>query len=316
MAINSAVSPPSELLSHQGPLSPPHSTSAVHGQASTVISIRHDVQPRKDASSVDAADKPPHPRSDMQAPREARLLGKGSTRQRRRWDNDRLIGVPNVQPPLPSDWQVHPTHQVHHIPYAMAESWDQGLAQCIQEKTSALKAARKRQQLKAGSATGIDVGEVPRDLRDMSKRSPVIRHWLRTLEEPLRQYLTAARLGRQGHQEPTNEPDLDSDEEEIIFRGRSRAIQQLKEKQAARLQLARRQLQSQPVGSALVYHSLGEGKSAALRRWLTHSLSNYYGLFSQSVTLAGSHCRAVRVGFKDSAGPQLAPLPRPLWELC
>ncbi|PHH64425.1 hypothetical protein CDD81_4646 [Ophiocordyceps australis] len=348
MAIYSAVPPPPALVSnqvssHQGPSSPPpHSTSAAEVDAWTVsalqslsispfargtgtplaIAIDHDAQTRKDMSCANYADTASEPlrrppsRRDSQRRREALLKGKEGSRQRRRWENDRLIGVPNVQPPLPSDWEVQPTHRVHHVPYQMAQFWDQGLHQRIQEKTLALKDARKRHQLKAGSATGTGIGEVPRDLRDTSKRSPVIRDWIRTLEEPLRQYLTAARLERQGHQEPTNEQDMDSDEEEIIFSGRSGAMQELKEKRAPRLKLARRQVQSQTVDSGMVYDSLGEGESAAFKRWLTHSLSNYYGLSSRSVTLAGSRCRVVYVAFKDPAGTELAQLPRPLWELC
>lgn len=55
------------------------------------------------------------------------------------------------------------------------------------------------------------------------------------------------------------------------------------------------------------------------RRWLTHSISDYYGLESRSVTIANPSRRVVYVGVKQ-VHPQAAPpartLPRPLWELC
>src|ERR1041385_2044231 len=68
---------------------------------------------------------------------------------------DRLVGVPNVQPPLPIDCLPRATHPVNHTPYIVAHYWDKSVRDCIEEKTSRLQAARKHQQLQSGSATGI-----------------------------------------------------------------------------------------------------------------------------------------------------------------
>ena len=57
----------------------------------------------------------PPSRRDSQRKREAVLKGKEGSRQRRRWENDRLMHVPNAQPPQPGDWEAHPTHTVHAL---------------------------------------------------------------------------------------------------------------------------------------------------------------------------------------------------------
>lgn len=43
-------------------------------------------------------------RRDSLKRREALLKGKEGSRQRRRWENDRLLSNPYAQPPLPTDW--------------------------------------------------------------------------------------------------------------------------------------------------------------------------------------------------------------------
>ena len=55
--------------------------------------------------------------------------------------------VPNAQPPLPSDWEVHPTHKVHYnLPYHLAQFWDCGMREMINERRAA-EAVLRRQQL-------------------------------------------------------------------------------------------------------------------------------------------------------------------------
>lgn len=251
---------------------------------------------------------------------------------------DRLIGVPNVQPPLPSDWEVRPAHPVRRVPYQLAQFWDRGVRQRVEDKTSALQAARKKQQRNAGSATGLGIGEVPRDLRESAKRNPVIRNWVRSLEDPVRQYLVDEQ-GRRG--EPAQPADdietekLDSEDEEIVFVGRKSAMRELKEKREARHRMARREVEHEIVDSGVVFDSFGEGDNAAFkcaspplaadhlltisfRRWLTHSISDYYGLASRSVIMRNS-CKVVYVGLHQShrrAKPPFGKLPVPLWQLC
>ncbi|PHH87624.1 hypothetical protein CDD83_8621 [Cordyceps sp. RAO-2017] len=353
MAIYSAVPPPEEFTSlpptQASSAAPPASAldidawtvsaleslsiSSVARGTGTPLAIPIDERappPRsQDPSSVRPAaaktpDQPHRPpsRRDSQRRRDAILKGKEGSRQRRRWENDRLVGVPNAQPPLPSDWEVRPTHPIHHIPYQMAQFWDRGIRQRVEDKTAALQAARKRQQRKAGSATGLGVGEVPRDLRDAAKRSPAIRAWVRALEEPVRRYLVHEQGRRGAPPDPLDDSaaeDMDSDDEEIVFVGRSGAMRELDERRQARHRRARREVEHETVDSGVVFDSLGTGERAAFKRWLAHSISDYYGLASRSVTLANSPARVVYVGLKQAhqrTGPPLTKLPRPLWEVC
>ncbi|KAG6013034.1 hypothetical protein E4U54_007161 [Claviceps lovelessii] len=242
---------------------------------------------------------------------------------------DHLVGVPNVQPPLPSDWEVHPTHKVHRVPYSLAQFWDRGVRQRLEEKASSLQAVRKKQQRKTGSATGLGVGEVPRDLRETAKRTPAVRDWVRVLEEPVRQFLREEHQQRLQQQRAVSSQDktdlsavsdMDSDDEEIVFVGRDGAMRELQEKKAARHRLARRDGSHEMFDSGVMFDSFGDGESAAFKRWLAHSISDYYGLASQSVTLARTSTRIVYIGLKraqhTSAVHVLNRLPRPLWELC
>lgn len=222
---------------------------------------------------------------------------------------DRLIGVPNAQPPQPSDWHVQPTHPIHVVPYQVAQYWDRGVRERVGEQTRRLQAARKKQQLLSGSATGLGVGEVPRDLRESAKRSPVVRGWVRALEEPVRRFVHE-HLSSGSSAEEEEEESLDSDEEEIVFAGRADAMRELREKKT---RATRRDTHG-----GVVFDELGDDESAAFKRWLTHSISDYYGLASRSVPVGGSSQKVVYVGLKQAQqmAPALSTMPRPLWELC
>lgn len=257
---------------------------------------------------------------------------------------DHLVGVPNAQPPQPTDWQVQPTHPIHNVPYQIAQFWDRGVRDRVQDKTKRLQAARKKQQLLSGSATGLGVGEVPRDLRESAKRSPVIRGWVRALEEPVRRFIheqhaqmsgvTPAAAAADAGKEENDKDELDSDEEEIVFAGRSDAMRELREKKA-RWRTAHRQVSRETVDSGVVFDSFGDDESASFkyvdyslvqvtlfantfRRWLTHSISDYYGLASRSVMVANSSQKVVYVGLKQvhRMAPAISKMPRPLWEVC
>ncbi|OLN97533.1 hypothetical protein CCHL11_00935 [Colletotrichum chlorophyti] len=292
------------------------SVSPVARGTGTPLAINLDEQVKKTATVAIAADAPatqqtpirrPLSRRDSQKKREALLKGNEGSRQRRRWENDRLVGVPNVQPPLPSDWEVHPTYPVQVVPYQIAQFWDSGLRQRIEDKTSNLQAQRKKQQRKNGSATGLGIGEVPRDLRDTAKRTPAVKGWVRVLEEPVRSFLK--------ERNEQSDAEGDSEDEEIVFVGRkgmSAAGKGWKK--------ARREVGSEEVDTGMVFDSLGDDESASFKRWLTHSISDYYGLESHSVTTGEPARRVVYVTLRDASkrsGPKKhTALPRPLWELC
>ncbi|KAF4965289.1 hypothetical protein FSARC_6907 [Fusarium sarcochroum] len=261
----------------------------------------------------------PPSRRDSQRRRELLLKGNEGSRQRRRWENDRLMHVPNVQPPLPSDYEVHPTHPIHRVPYQLAQFWDRGVRQRVEDKTIRLQVARKKQQLKTGRATGLGTGEVPRDLREATKRSPVVRTWVRSLEEPMRQYLVGQQAMAKAEAVAADEDtdsaaeQMDSDDEEIVFVGRNGAMRELREKKAT-WKHAHREVSQETVDSGMVFDSFGTDESATFKRWLTHAISDYYGIESRSVNLTNPTRRVVYVGLKTSQA--LRTLPRPMWEVC
>lgn len=163
---------------------------------------------------------------------------------------DRLVGVPNVQPPLPSDWAVGPTYPIHdNMPYHLAQYWDKGLRERVEERKAAFAVHRKKtvtatSHQPGGHTTAVslvvsssvaktraDVGKVPKDLRATAKKTPAVKAWLRVLEEPVREFVVQQQRGQnaaakreqqqQKAREAGNQSDeLGSDEEEILFTGR------------------------------------------------------------------------------------------------
>ncbi|CAI6090139.1 unnamed protein product [Clonostachys chloroleuca] len=353
MAMYSAVPPPPELAADPAPASPLSALKSQANQSSTGVDIdawtisalqslsvspvargtgtplaiaidsehpKRSVGFTPEATRTDVPRRPPSRRDSMKK-RDAVLKGNEGSRQRRRWENDRLMHVPNAQPPEPRDWEVRATHTVHHIPYQLAQFWDVGVRQRVEDKTARLAAQRKKQQLKSGSATGLGAGEVPRDLRESAKRSPVVRSWVRALEEPVRGYLRARADEReQDLLDDSAAGEMDSDDEEIVFVGRSGAMRELNGKGGGGgWKRAHREVSHETVDSGMVFDSFGEGEGAAYKRWLTHAICDYYGLESKSVTLANPSRRVVYVGIKEGQrrpGSHLKHFPRPMWELC
>jgi hypothetical protein len=124
-----------------------------------------------------------------------------------------------MQPPLPSDWEVHPTYPVHSVPYYLAPLWDAGVRHRAEEAAAAKKA---RALCKAGNsgiaigAHGEGKGRVPQDLRMRLKKSKGARTLLQELEEEVRKFVKEwkKRAGPGAGQ-------VDSEDEEIVFVGRN-----------------------------------------------------------------------------------------------
>ncbi|KAM3481336.1 hypothetical protein MY5147_000727 [Beauveria neobassiana] len=229
------------------------------------------------------------------------------------FDADELAAAAPRRPPSRRDSMARrePTHPIHVVPYQVAQYWDRGVRERVGEQTRRLQAARKKQQLLSGNATGLGVGEVPRDLRESAKRSPAVRGWVRALEEPVRRFVHEhLSSGSSAEEDEDEEEALGSDEEEIVFAGRADAMRELREKKT---RAARRDTRH-----GVVFDELGDDESAAFKRWLTHSISDYYGLASRSVPVGGSSQKVVYVGLKQAQqmAPTLSTMPRPLWELC
>lgn len=181
-----------------------------------------------------------------------------------RADQDRLMGVPNAQPPQPTDWEVRPTHTIHHnMPYQLAQYWDRGVRQRVEDKTARLAAQRKKQQLQRGSATGLGKGEVPRDLRESAKRSNAVGSWVRALEEPVRQFLHSHSPESKKAQEE-DEDSLDSEDEEIVFVGRRKATAE-QQKPGGGWKMAHREVEKETVDEGMVFDTFGNDEGAAFQ---------------------------------------------------
>ncbi|TPX14141.1 uncharacterized protein E0L32_000535 [Thyridium curvatum] len=247
---------------------------------------------------------------------------------RRSCAQDRLMHVPNAQPPLPTDWHVRPTHPVrNHLPYHVAAHWEQrGLRQRAEEDRAAAAARRKRA---AGIVPGhaAEAGRVPRDLRATAKKTPAVRAWVRVLEEPVRRLLeesnaaaaaaAAAAAEAESKKKKRDEASSD-DEEEIVFSGR-KSKKAVAAVAAAGVKRAHREVRDRPVDQGMVFDALGDDETSAFKRWLTHSISDYYGLVSRSATVGSPPRRVVYVTIKDvrssGAARARADLPPPMWEL-
>lgn len=155
----------------------------------------------------------------------------------------RLTDVPHVEPPLPSDWEPRPMYPIHHIPYHVAQYWDHGLREQVEDKKNM---ARKRKTLGEGK------GRVPRDLRETIKKTPGIKGWVRTLEGPVRQFLVD-----QGEaQEAKDESDFS--DEEIVFVGR-------KAPPRDQWKTAHREAHDRAVDRGMIYDSLEDDDSSAFK---------------------------------------------------
>lgn len=178
-------------------------------------------------------------------------------------------------------------------------------------------------------------GRVPRDLRETVKKTPGVKGWVRTLEEPVRQFLI--------EQGEAKEPDADKSEsdfsdDEVVFVGRKGVPRDGGGREGWKM--AHREVHDRQVDRGMIFDSLEDDESGAFkyvllgyqavlmmnlpltssnRRWLTHSVSGYYGLKSRSVTMGNPARRCVYVGIRDvdlRKGSHICPeLPRPLWEL-
>ncbi|KAL1899325.1 hypothetical protein Cpir12675_001523 [Ceratocystis pirilliformis] len=303
------------------------------------------------------------PRRAPPTKRELMVKGNEGSRARRRWENNNLVHVPNVTPPSAEDMLPRPTHRMATVPYQVASDWDtapatgHGRTSLLRDqaafKFAAAAYARKTQQLLSGLATGLAKGEVPRDLRETAKRSPVVRAWVRALEEPLRKWVAEQKNIEGGVLAETDveteteveteveteaETEAETDDEGWVrvdgdnFRDGEDVVLYTGRRSAKEVSDPHKQ------APAMVFDSIGDDETAAFKRWLAHAISEYYGLESYSVTLANPTRRVVYVGASQPSTAEAtdknktkkkrrkhmnhmharlrnAELPRPLWEV-
>ena len=125
-----------------------------------------------------------------------------------------MLNNPWAQPPLPSDWEIQATHPKHNVPYYLAPLWDQDYALRAAAEERKRNAARKQSQTSDENA-----GKVPRELRDKLKKAKAAKGLLKDLEEQVRSFVK--NLEDDTSKNSSEDPELDSEDEEIVFVGRN-----------------------------------------------------------------------------------------------
>ncbi|KAI1177615.1 R3H-associated N-terminal domain-containing protein [Nemania sp. FL0916] len=295
---------------------------------------------RARSSAITPPPRPPSRRDSLKR-REALLKGNEGSRQRRRWENDRLLHVPNAVPPEPQDFVPQPTYPVQHVPYRLAAAWELRVRAEVEARSAAL--ARRKQAFTRTLGDDDVSGRVPRELCQRAKKTPAVRAWVRSLEEPVRRYLVERDLALatddSDSSHTSSSSELDSEDEEIVFVGRNGSMRDGKRKEgndrskplrdpralanaAGQWKKARREEKKtgETQDEGMLFDALGDEDGGAFRRWITHSISEYYGLQSRSVLVGNPKRKVVYVGIKQMktghVPPVRADLPRPLWELC
>lgn len=266
-------------------------------------------------------------RRDSLDRREALLKGKEGSRQRRRWENDRLLNNPYAEPPLPQDWEIRPTYPVRRVPYYLAPLWDAAEFQRAVERNA--KGRRNTRSSRKRHVAGVspfeeDAINISREVRGRLKHARSAKGLLQDLEEDVRSFLVRwnekeRRLREEGlHDAPLSKTSLairpkdnsldDSaiisdteieDEEEIVFVGRAG---QVTSDSPGR---KKREAEENLLSEKLVFEGLEEDKGAAFGRWLAHCIGSYYGLRTWSVTTASPSDPGLGQAAKSTGNPKV-----------
>ncbi|KAL9104786.1 MAG: hypothetical protein Q9187_008861, partial [Circinaria calcarea] len=259
-------------------------------------------------------------RRDSLKRREALLKGKEGSRRRQRWENGRfshitqvtpyrLLNNPWAQPPLPSDWEVHPTHPKHTVPYFLAPLWDAGMA----ARTAATDKERKAKARREDDSAD----RVPKELRERLKRTKAAKGLLQDLEEEVRKFVKSWEKKQENLQEEGLH-DIDSEDDEIVFVGRSGQMHDMPSSPKSKTGMEEEEEEIRK--EKLVFDSLADDRRARFGRWLVHSIASYYDLRTWSVTVGDPARREAYVGIKqmktgNRPGSASGKLPRPLWNM-
>jgi len=241
-------------------------------------------------------------RRDSLKRREALLKGKEGSRRRQRWENDRLLNNPHVEPPSPKDWEVHPTYRVRNVPYYLAPLWDAGLKRQSTERKIASTAAQNATKTVANKPTVP--GVVPKELREKLKRSRGAKGLLMDLEGEVRKFVAEWEEKEREAEADGLPADPDSEDDEIVFVGRNG---QMKERERVRREL-------------MLFETPEDDNGGTFGRWLVHHIGVYYGLTTWSVTVGTPARREAYIGLKEpklktGGRPLCNPMPQPLWGL-
>jgi len=166
-----------------------------------------------------------------------------------------------------------------------------------------------REKAKPGSGGDDEAikGRVPAELKAKLKRSKGAKTLLQELELEVRNFVREYEADLQKGEKEKEEVEIDSEDEEIVFVGRNGGMSDEARERVERVLEKEKKVWESGVGE----------QGGGFARWLVHSLAEYYGLSSWSVTVTGR--REVRVGIKGVDGGMGREggmeLPRPLWGL-
>lgn len=249
-------------------------------------------------------------RRDSLKRREALLKGKEGSRRRQRWENDRLLNNPYAEPPLPKDWEVHPTYTAKNVPYYLAPLWDAGLKRQSNERKTAAVAQKAATKTVANKPT--TPGVVPKELREKLKRSRGAKGLLMDLEGEVRKFVADWEEKERKAEQDGLPADPDSEDDEIVFVGRNGQMNDLRSPTEA--EAIKKEL--------MLFETPEEDVGGSFGRWLVHHIGVYYGLKTWSVTVGNPARREAYVGLKGAklkAGNNdsqvCSSLPRPLYGL-
>ena len=281
----------------------------------------------KSAHTVHKRREPIH--RDSLKSRDAILKGKEGSRQRRRWEKDRLLDNPHAQPPLPEDWEVRPWPLPRQsVPYFLAPLWD------AEMRATALQRQARRSAHRRGGGEVSAADAVARELRAKLKKARSAKGLLIELECEVRGFVAA--------QDAFDDSvATDSEDEEVVFVGRDvgrgaggggarRDRDKLVFQSAVDDRGASFAYVLFPGSPSLVPRSVrpdgtqcdwpwlqhADYRARRIRRYLVHSIAQYYGLETWSVTAAGNPAtRGAYVGLPGNLATRAArvEMPRPLW---
>ncbi|KAF8429553.1 hypothetical protein EV426DRAFT_125719 [Tirmania nivea] len=206
-------------------------------------------------------------RRDSLRQREALLKGTPGSRRRQRWENDRLLANPHVVPPTPADFLPAPTHTRKTVHYDLACLWEAQYSQRALEKRNAEAKVRTEPH-------------IPRELKAGLKKARGAVGIVRMLEERVREFVDKARRAADAAG-PTHD-----DGWEVVEHSHGLASEDEHEEDKEVIVFTPKKYRPAPgVPHALpIYHSPPTDPSAPFVRWLVHSIAEYYGLHSWSVT--------------------------------
>jgi hypothetical protein len=179
---------------------------------------------------------------------------------------------------------------------------------------SAKRKEKMQSKLKKKSEIPEGVGRVPKELKEKLKRAKGAKSLLQDLEYEIRNFVQDWESKEHERKEAEGLPDMDSDEDDIVFIGRNgRMHDEPPSPRMSEEEFLERE--------KLVFDAYEDDHGASFGRWLVHSIGQYYGLETWSVTVGKPARREAYVGIKEvklkmdrktSFGGQL---PRPLWAM-